>query len=117
MADLEFKMLLWQQKVFADKARFKVVVAGRRCGKSKLAAMLLLIKGLECPAGSHVMYVAPTQGQARTIIWQMLLELGYGVITGSHVNNMRFIYQMVQLSIFAGQIVQTLCVVVTYITW
>lgn len=88
MADLTFKLLDWQKLVLTDKTRFKVVVAGRRCGKSRLAAILLLIKGLECPAGSHVMYVAPTQGQARTIIWQTLLELGYGVITGSHVNNM-----------------------------
>lgn len=88
MADLNFELLPWQRKVLSDKTRFKVVVAGRRCGKSRLAATLLLIKGLECPAGSNVMYVAPTQGQARTIIWQMLLDLGYGVISGSHVNNM-----------------------------
>lgn len=88
MADLDFKLLNWQRTVLSDKTRFKVVVAGRRCGKSRLAAILLLIKGLECPAGSNVMYVAPTQGQARTIIWQTLLDLGYGVISGSHVNNM-----------------------------
>ena len=88
MADLNFKLLDWQKLVLTDKTRFKVVVAGRRCGKSRLACILLLIKGLESPAGSHVMYVAPTQGQARTIIWQMLLDLGFGVITGSHVNNM-----------------------------
>ena len=88
MADLNFKLLDWQKLVLTDKTRFKVVVAGRRCGKSRLACIFLLIKGLECPAGSHVMYVAPTQGQARTIIWQMLLDLGHGVITGSHVNNM-----------------------------
>lgn len=88
MAELNFRLLDWQREVLSDKSRFKVVVAGRRCGKSRLAATLLLIKGLECPSGSHVMYVAPTQGQARTIIWQMLLDLGYGVISGSHVNNM-----------------------------
>jgi len=88
MADLDFRLLDWQKEVLLDKTRFKVVVAGRRCGKSRLAAIMLLIKGLECPPGSHVMYVAPTQGQARTIIWQMLLDLGQGVITGSHVNNM-----------------------------
>ena len=34
-------------------------------------------------------YVAPTQGQARDIMWQMLLELGHGVIASSHVNNLQ----------------------------
>ena len=33
------------------------------------------------------MYVAPTQGQARVIIWSLLLDLGRGVIQSSHVNN------------------------------
>jgi hypothetical protein len=34
------------------------------------------------------MYVAPTQGQARQIIWDLLMELGREVISSSHVNNM-----------------------------
>ncbi len=33
------------------------------------------------------MYVAPTQGQARVIIWQLLMDLGREVISASHVNN------------------------------
>lgn len=33
------------------------------------------------------MYVAPTQGQARVIIWQLLMDLGREVIASSHVNN------------------------------
>lgn len=33
------------------------------------------------------MYVAPTQGQARVIIWQLLLDLGREIISTSHVNN------------------------------
>ena len=61
MANLDFKMLKWQQSVHIDKTRFKVVVAGRRCGKSRAAAMELIIEGLKCPTGSGVMYVAPTQ--------------------------------------------------------
>lgn len=87
MADVNFKLLKWQQKVLADKTRFKVVVAGRRCGKSRLAAITLIIEGLRCPEGSGVMYVAPTQGQARVIIWHVLMELGYDVIQSAHVNN------------------------------
>jgi phage terminase large subunit-like protein len=87
MADLSFQLLPWQQTVFSDSTRFKVVAAGRRCGKSRLAATTLLIEGLRCPAGSAVLYVAPTNGQARQIIWNVLLDLGREVIAGSHVNN------------------------------
>jgi phage terminase large subunit-like protein len=87
MADLNFQLLPWQQTVFSDSTRFKVVAAGRRCGKSRLAATTLLIEGLRCPAGSAVLYVAPTNGQARQIIWNVLLDLGREVIAGSHVNN------------------------------
>ena len=87
MADLNFSLLPWQQEVFADATRFKVVAAGRRCGKSRLAATTLLIEGLRCPPGSAVLYVAPTNGQARQIIWNVLLELGKEVIQASHINN------------------------------
>lgn len=86
--NLNFELLPWQQKVFGDDARFKVIVAGRRCGKSRLSAVSLLIEGLRCPKGSAVMYVAPTQGQARQIIWDLLMDLGRDVISASHVNNM-----------------------------
>ena len=87
MADLNFQLLPWQKTVFEDKTRFKVVAAGRRCGKSRLAATTLLIEGLRCPSGSAVLYVAPTNGQARQIIWNVLLDLGREVIANSHVNN------------------------------
>lgn len=88
MSDLHFKLLEWQKEVLADKTRFKVVCAGRRCGKSRLSAIMLLIEALGCPKGSDVMYIAPTQGQARVIIWKLLLDIGKDVIVGSHVNNM-----------------------------
>ena len=88
MSDLNFSLLPWQQEVFADKTRFKVIAAGRRCGKSRLSAVTLLIEGLQCTAGSAVLYVAPTNGQARQIIWDVLMELGRDVIQSSHINNM-----------------------------
>ena len=88
MAELNFKLLNWQQTVFKDTTRFKVVAAGRRCGKSRLSAVTLLIEGLNCPDGSSVMYVAPTLGQARTIIWELLHDLGRPIIKTSHVNNL-----------------------------
>lgn len=86
--NLNVELLPWQQKVFSDKSRFKVIAAGRRTGKSRLAAWSLLIYGLSSDRGS-VFYVAPTQGQARDIMWQMLLELGHEVIESSHVNNLQ----------------------------
>jgi hypothetical protein len=88
MADLNFSLLPWQQEVFKDSTRFKVIAAGRRCGKSRLAATTLLIEGLRCPPGSAVLYVSPTMGQSRQIIWDLLLSLGRDVIQTSHVNNL-----------------------------
>ena len=86
--NLEIKLLPWQQDVWNDKSRFKVVAAGRRTGKSRLAAWMLIVEALQAERG-HVWYVAPTQGQARDIMWQTLLELGHNVIDSSHVNNMQ----------------------------
>jgi hypothetical protein len=88
MADLNFSLLPWQQEVFKDQTRFKVVAAGRRCGKSRYAAVTLLIEGLKCPQGSAVLYVSPTMGQSRQIIWDLMLDIGREVIQSSHVNNL-----------------------------
>lgn len=86
--NLNISLLNWQQEVWNDPVRFKVVAAGRRTGKSRLAAYLLLVNALQTDKG-HVFYVAPTQGQARDIMWNLLLEVGHDVIEGSHVNNMQ----------------------------
>jgi hypothetical protein len=53
-----------------------------------MAAVTLLIEGLKCPQGSAVLYVSPTMGQSRQIIWDLLLDLGREVIQSSHVNNL-----------------------------
>ena len=86
--DLDIELLPWQQDVWADNTRFKIVAAGRRTGKSRLAAWMLIVNALQAERG-HVFYVAPTQGQARDIMWQTLLELGNPVISGSHINNLQ----------------------------
>ena len=88
MTDLNIELLPWQQEVWGDTTRFKIVAAGRRTGKSRLAAWLLIDNALEAGKG-HVFYVAPTQGQARDIMWQTLLELGNPVIVSSHINNLQ----------------------------
>ena len=88
MTDLNIELLPWQQDVWNDATRFKIVAAGRRTGKSRLAAWLLIVNALESSKG-NVFYVAPTQGQARDIMWQTLLELGNPVIVSSHINNLQ----------------------------
>jgi phage terminase large subunit len=88
MMDLSIKLLPWQQEVWNNSTRFKVIAAGRRTGKSRMAAWALIVEALQADKG-HVWYVAPTQQQARDIMWQQLLELAHPVIAGSHVNNMQ----------------------------
>ena len=88
MSDLQVELLPWQQDVYNASERFKVVAAGRRCGKSRLAAWMLILNALESSKG-HVFYVAPTQGQARDIMWGVLLELAHPIVASSHVNNMQ----------------------------
>ena len=88
MTDLNIQLLDWQKKVWADDTRFKIVAAGRRTGKSRLAAWMLIVNALQADRG-HVFYVAPTQGQARDIMWQTLLELAHPVVSNAHINNLQ----------------------------
>jgi hypothetical protein len=77
MSELNFKLLRWQREVMTNKTRFKVVVAGRRCGKTRFAAIDMLIKGLECiHKDATVLYVSPTYGMAKTLMWDLLNQLG-----------------------------------------
>lgn len=73
----EFRVQLHPQQleVFTDPHRFKVVVAGRRWGKSRLALYNLLIKGLESK-DSDVYYIAPTFEQGKRIMWRLLKKIG-----------------------------------------
>jgi len=88
MSELKVELLPWQQEVWEATERFKVVAAGRRCGKSRLAAWMLILNALQSNKGT-VFYVAPTQGQARDIMWGVLLELAHPIVSSSHVNNMQ----------------------------
>lgn len=85
MAQLNVKLHPKQLEVFNDKHRFKVVAAGRRFGKSRLAAWVLLIQALQSKE-KDVFYVAPTFQQAKDIMWGMLKELGHEVIAAAHEN-------------------------------
>lgn len=93
MAGLNFKLHEKQIEIFTHPARFKVVAAGRRGGKSYLSAVTLLTEGLkmENDAGLNlknkdVWYVAPTFQQAKDIMWALLKDLGSDVIVSTHEN-------------------------------
>lgn len=86
--DLNFSFLRWQKTVFTDATRFKVVVAGRRCGKTHMSRVMTLVKALECTAkDATVLYVAPTFQMAKTIMWDQLLNIAQPVIKKSNVND------------------------------
>lgn len=87
MADLSLELLPWQQEVMEDPSRFKIVAAGRRTGKSHLAAISLILSALDGKDGK-VFYVAPTQGQARDVIWHTIFDIANDIIERSHINNL-----------------------------
>lgn len=85
MATLKVSLHPAQLEIFNSKKRFKVVAAGRRFGKTNLAAWLLIIKALESTA-KDVFYVAPTFQQAKDIIWGPLKDMARDVMTAAHEN-------------------------------
>jgi phage terminase large subunit-like protein len=102
MADKVFKISLHpgQAAVYNSKARFKVVAAGRRFGKSHHAAYMLGLNALENENAAGytltiehgVYYVAPTFDQAKRIMWPKLRTLlGFarhgGFITNENIND------------------------------
>lgn len=92
-----------QSLVAKDTHRFKVVAAGRRFGKSYLAAVTLYEKAFETDIpGSNikfrsdgtrwdltnevVYYVGPTFKQARENLWEVMMQMGQGLIAGVRQN-------------------------------
>lgn len=95
---MDFKLHDSQLEIFESEARFKVVAAGRRFGKSHLAAVELIVHALqdENSAGydvrdKDVYYIAPTFEQGKKIMWPKLKDMaGYvkdGGIIESTVEN------------------------------
>lgn len=89
-------MLLYphQAKIAASKARFKVQRGGRRGGKTVVKTETMLFKALskDVPLSREfkdrsVIFIAPTQKQARTIIWEALKTRlnGKGVVNESRL--------------------------------
>jgi hypothetical protein len=61
-----------QMAVFQSKARFRVVTAGRRWGKTALARVLMITRAKK--AKQKIWYVAPTYKMAKQIMWLDLLD-------------------------------------------
>lgn len=89
-----------QLAIHKSPARFRVVAAGRRFGKSHYAALELIIHALmdtneygqKMTVESGVYYVAPTFDQAKRIMWPKIRELaGFerqgGLIRNENVND------------------------------
>lgn len=62
-----------QREVFADAHRFRVVVAGRRWGKTQLSKITMIRMAARKPK-QLIWYVAPTYGMARSILWDELKD-------------------------------------------
>ena len=63
-----------QTKVFLNQERFRVLVAGRRFGKTYLALTELLHASISKPQSIN-WYVAPTYRQAKQIAWKNLKQM------------------------------------------
>ena len=87
MAKVDLSLSPWQEEVYSDASRFKVVAAGRRTGKSYLSAVALIANALNGKDGK-VFYVAPTQGMARDIMWDVIMDMASEIVEGSNVNNL-----------------------------
>ncbi len=68
---IRFRMSKPQSRVFASPARFRALNAGRRFGKTHLAALELMASAVN-RKGSINWYVAPTYRQAEQIAWAKL---------------------------------------------
>src|SRR3990167_2459230 len=60
-----------QQRVGKSPARFKVIRGGRRGGKTLLETEILIAKATH-KGGRSIFFIAPTQKQARSIIWESI---------------------------------------------
>lgn len=79
-----------QKEIVSSKARFKVIRAGRKAGKTKQEVETICFKALvkaeqlnvykkTFETSRKVIYIAPTQSQARKIVWQALKNRLAGV--------------------------------------
>lgn len=63
-----------QDAAYADLARFMIIVAGRRGGKTHLIKKKIRQKAYQSPPGAEIAYIGPTNQHAKEIIWDALIE-------------------------------------------
>lgn len=79
-----------QKSIVRSKARFKTIRAGRKGGKTLLEVENICFKAIVkaenlklskvvFPTGRKVLYIAPTQDQARNIVWEALKTRLHGI--------------------------------------
>lgn len=67
----KLKVHLGQKRVLKDRRRYRVIVAGRRWGKTQISKIALVLAAA-AKRNQLVWYVAPTYQQARDILWEDL---------------------------------------------
>lgn len=73
MGNFDLSLHPKQMEVFKSDARFRVIVAGRRWGKTAMSKVLL-IKWAAAKRKQMVWYIAPTYRMAKQIMWNDLLD-------------------------------------------
>ena len=88
---MKVKLHKGQYKVVTSPKRFKVIVAGRRWGKSVLARMWLFKKAMDTPGTYWI--VAPTYGQGKEIHWKqgLLSEIPKYVIRNKNEQELEMV--------------------------
>lgn len=68
-----------------DPAQFKVACCSRRAGKTVCCVLHLLHTAATRP-GANCLYIAPTQGQARNVVWREILSWNHRLHLGGSAN-------------------------------
>ena len=87
-----------QQEVFDDPTRFRVIAAGRRWGKTVLAAEYLVAATAECERAGrdlskfNTYYIAPTYNQAHSIMYDLMLEVSEPYLKRAYPSSLTFLF-------------------------
>lgn len=95
MSEIDLSLHEKQFEVFSDPRRYKIVSAGRRWGKSRLAVAVAIAGASQIEYNGYdlqdmgVFIVAPTHDQAKRIYWPILKRLAGPIIARSRENTGR----------------------------
>lgn len=73
MSTLEVNLHPAQMEVFKDKHQFRILVAGRRFGKTWLCAYIMLVNALQKPNGRYFI-ISPSYFQTK-LMWEMVVNI------------------------------------------